>query len=159
MKKSAPFLIVMALILIALPAFAQFAEPLSTEWSRYTDKVRSMDGATTLFIAILIVQGLYLILRTALGDMLGHHKFVVIALLSVLSIMGEKYTRGEPLINVFTDASTIMAYQVLAHQSMKHYREARYGKDRSNDSGNAPDSDELLIEDVEDRPLPFREQG
>lgn len=110
------YLIFLGLSLISVSALGQFDEPLLSDWQILSQQIHGLHGLGLFGIAFLIVQGLFLIFRTAIGKVLGAYKLIVLAVLSVVVTIGVKLLSGELLLTVLTDGPTLLAFQVLMNQ-------------------------------------------
>lgn len=109
-------------------AYAQFDEPRLSDWEALLKQVHGLKGFSFFFIGVISVQAIYLLLRTAVGDFLGVNKLYVLSFLSIAVTIISKVTSGAPLVEAIFDGPTLIAYQVFAHQYIKHRKE------KSNDS-------------------------
>ena len=133
------FIFCTTFFLIPVTALAQFYTPTPTDWDLLIQNARGAAGAGLFVMALVICQGLFLLFRTALGDLLGFHKLLILAGLSVVVTVGTKLLHGEPWQTVFTDAPTLMAFQVLIDQWMKHQN--RWRTARNEVPGTLPTAD------------------
>jgi len=121
----------------SVTVFAQFYEPSQDEWAIISEQVKGISGLTWFGLAILSVQGLFFICRTAIGDLLGIHRLLILSVLSVIVTIGTKIVRGEAISSALIDSSTLMAYQVLAHQLV-----IQFGKRKR----DAEDLDSIVVD-------------
>lgn len=110
--------------LLAVPALAQvFDSPSITEITSFFEMLKAGKSLSFFAVGVLAAQGLFLLFRSRYGaSMLGVHQLLVLAILNVLVTVGMKALTGTPILDaLFVDASSLMAYQVLAHQIWKQW--------------------------------------
>lgn len=129
------FLIVVFLVtFFVFNSFAQelFAEPMQSDWDQLVNNVKNTGSATWYATAFLLVQSLFLIFRTALGEILGIYKLLVLASLSLLVTIGTNIFSGKSVFeSLLLDSGTLMAYQVLVHEAKVQWKK-RNANRRSN---------------------------
>jgi hypothetical protein len=113
---------ILILILLSLPVFAQFYDPSQNEWSEVVTRSREFHSLSAFAVAVLLVQGIFLLIRTSLGELIGVHRLLILSILSVVVTIGTKLVQGEPVLLALFDAPTLISYQVLSHQLMKQWR-------------------------------------
>lgn len=97
-------------------------EPTKSEWQLFTEGIRGFKGASFFVLALLLVQFLFLLFRTAIGEILGIHRLLVLAILSVGVTIGANLLAGKTVIeSIILDSGTLMAYQVLFHQIKRQW--------------------------------------
>jgi hypothetical protein len=117
------YFILIVLSLVSFSAFAQqFTDPSASDWMALSTQIHGLLGLGLFGIAFLIVQVLFLLFRTSVGQVLGVYQLLVLSALSVLVTIGAKIVTGQPLISVLTDGPTLIAYQVLINQVMKQWK-------------------------------------
>ena len=102
--------------------YAQIAtgEPTPEELKDLLGMIGQQKG--TFGIVVLVTQGLFLLVRSKVGDFLGKWKLLTILLLGTASgLMGLVAFKGLPWIEALTHSTTLIAYQVLAHQLFKQF--------------------------------------
>lgn len=130
-------IIVFGILMVGLLAHAaetlapldSFSTPTATDFGQFIVSLGTMGSMGVMGISMLVVQGLFLIIRTRFGNLLGIHKMAVLAALSFLVTAGTKLLGGGSLWSLFTDWNTLMAYQVCYHQWIKHIQEQKDAKE------------------------------
>lgn len=100
-----------------------FSEPMRSDWDHLISSIKSTGSATWYATAFLLVQSLFLIFRTALGEILGIYKLLVLASLSLLVTIGTNILSGKSVFeSLLLDSGTLMAYQVLVHEAKVQWK-------------------------------------
>lgn len=129
------------LVFLVLPAAgaqdfaadALLSAPALSEYERFLIGVRGISGASWFVLALVVAQGLFLLLRTVCGEILGIYRLLVLAILSVLATIGANILGGKTIIqSVLLDASTLMAYQVMFHQIKRQWEKRNEDRERIN---------------------------
>lgn len=132
MKRLFYFLLASATFLIAYHVHAQdlidpdtmklLQAPSQDEYSNFVSGIRGAKGLSWFVLALVGCQGLFLIFRTMLGEILGVYRLLVLAILSLGATIGVNLLSGKTIIDsVVLDAGTLMAYQVLLHQAKRQW--------------------------------------
>lgn len=118
-----------ALIMVSLFAAIGFAqgvvivEPTQAEWGQWLTS--AMQGPKGLALALVLVQGIMLMLRGQLGEKAGKWRYLAVALVSlVVAILGVLVS-GQPWSALVNDAATIAAFSVFLHQALLQFGTAK----------------------------------
>lgn len=126
-----------AVIFFCFLSHAQdFAEPMSSEWQKFVDQVHGAQGMSYFVGALLLVQFIFLLLRTVIGEMLGIHRLLVLAILSLGATISANILSGKSVIDsVLMDAGTLWSYQVLFHQLKRQWEKRDEDRTKLSDAG------------------------
>ncbi len=122
MKRFMPFVILLALVSFVAMASSLELPPSESEWSDFFNLLRGLKGASWFAVAVVVVQGVFYLLRSSVGELLGIYRLLVLAVLSVLVTIGTNIMAGKTVIHsILLDSSTLLAYQVLFYQIKKQW--------------------------------------
>lgn len=130
------FIIYLALFVLAF-SFGQaisqelYPFPSQSEWDVFIQGLRGLKGMSWFVAALLGVQGLFLLFRTVVGEVLGVYRLLVLAILSVGATISVNILSGKGVIeSIILDSSTLIAYQVLFHQIKRQWEKRSDDKAR-----------------------------
>ena len=107
-----------------------FDAPTQSDWELLVSNIKDAGSPTWFMLMFVVVQSLFLIARTMLGEILGIYKLLVLAILSSLVTIGTNITAGKSLFeSILLDSGTLMAYQVLIHELSVQWK--RRNEDRA----------------------------
>ena len=118
-------LMVLCISLFATIAHAQDTSPLpdTAFWSKLLEVLGGAKGMTVKGIVLAVVQLAVVFFRTSFSDFAGKTKLLVVLALSLLAtVLGHIFT-GMSVPAALLDGTTLAAFQVFAHQLVKHLNE------------------------------------
>ena len=84
--------------------------------------MENMNGLGTFLLGSALVQCLFVVFKAQFTRILGIYRLFVLAFLSVVATISLNIVHGKTLReSIFSDASTLLAYQVLIHQVKKQW--------------------------------------
>lgn len=111
-------------LLFTIAAFAQtgvIVPPTNDEMGALLAALGGLKGASAVAIAVVVVQGLMLLLRTSLGEMAGKWRLLIVYLLSIVSVVLALKVSGVDLGAALVHANTLAALQVFLNQVFKQF--------------------------------------
>lgn len=111
------------LFFVGLKAFADDAviPPTADEFGALLASLGGLKGASFVAIAVVVVQGIMLLLRSKLGEMAGKYRLLIVYLLSVVGGVLALRIAGVDLGAALLHTQTLAALQVLVNQVIKQF--------------------------------------
>lgn len=104
----------------------QFAEPAIADWDAFLLMAKGASGLTWGIAALLLVQLLFLLCRTVLGDMLGIHKILILALLCPLANISVGILAGKSVFeSIFSNSAVLWSFQIAGAQIVKQWQKRK----------------------------------
>lgn len=127
MKRITPALFIGIIVGFGVAAFAQdIVAPTADEWTGLLAKIATLQGASTMAIVTVVIQGLMLLFRSPLGEKTGQYRLTIVFVLSFLAALGAELIKA-PSVNIsvviqaMMSAPVVAAVQVLINQVGKQY--------------------------------------
>lgn len=120
MNKYAVLIVLWMVCLIPFYVFGQEVAPVTdAEWKAFFMSIGGLKGAGAMAIAAVVAQGLFLALRTKLGEYAGKFRFLAISFLTLVTgIVALKMT-GLDWSSVLMHSTTLVAFQVFLNNAYK----------------------------------------
>lgn len=81
-----------------------------------------VEGIGAFLLASALVQSLFVVFKAQFIKLLGIHRLIVLAALSVIATISVNVVSGKSVVvSVLSDSGTLLAYQVLIHQIKKQW--------------------------------------
>lgn len=120
-------LVKLVLVFSCALSFAVFAEvPIPSDadvLSAILKFIGGISGASSLGIALGLVQTLAVVFSSQWGNLLGKWKLVAVSLISVLVPLLGALVAGTPILSAVLSGAVLAALQVFVNEVIKHFKE------------------------------------
>lgn len=105
----------------AVKTAVEVAPPTAAEIGKFLEALGGVKGAGTLAIVAIVVQGLMLVMKTALGKMAGIWQVIILNLLTLIGGVIALKMSGSDWASALLHSQSLAAFQVFLHQLWKQF--------------------------------------